>query len=57
MVIPSAVDICNAVVQHGQFDFRLEVHVTRAKTSRGDGLGVQIAERLSHLAPDTDATA
>jgi len=49
--------VSNAVIQHGQFDFWLEIYVARAETSGRDGLGVEVAERLGHLATNADATA
>ena len=45
------------MVEHGQFDLRFQVDVTRAETSGRYGLGVQVAERLRHLATDADTTA
>ena len=55
--VPGAVGVGNAVIQHGQFDLGFQVDVARAEAACRDGLGVQVAERLCHLASDTHAIA
>jgi len=38
--LPGAGGVSNAVIQHAQFHFRLQVDVARAQASRGDALGM-----------------